>query len=45
MSCLYLTKLDLSDADFERVFGTTREEFEKMPKWRQNNKKKEVGLF
>ncbi|KAF0698850.1 hypothetical protein As57867_010487, partial [Aphanomyces stellatus] len=35
----------LSDADFKTVFGQTRAEFDAMPKWKQQAKKKEVRLF
>nr|XP_023655929.1 villin-like protein isoform X1 [Paramormyrops kingsleyae] len=35
----------LSDADFESLFGTTRTDFSRLPKWRQNHLKKEAGLF
>jgi hypothetical protein len=35
----------LNDADFKTVFGMTRSEFEVMPKWKQQAKKKDVKLF
>uniref|UniRef100_A0A3B3ZMK1 HP domain-containing protein n=1 Tax=Periophthalmus magnuspinnatus TaxID=409849 RepID=A0A3B3ZMK1_9GOBI len=35
----------LSDADFESVLGTTRADFQRLPKWRQNDMKKKAGLF
>ncbi|KAG9409371.1 hypothetical protein AC1031_019625 [Aphanomyces cochlioides] len=35
----------LSDSDFKTVFGVTRAEFEALPKWKQQAKKKEVHLF
>ena len=35
----------LSDEDFKTAMGFTKEEFTKLPKWKQTNKKKEVGLF
>uniref|UniRef100_A0A3Q1HWR2 Villin-like n=1 Tax=Acanthochromis polyacanthus TaxID=80966 RepID=A0A3Q1HWR2_9TELE len=35
----------LSDADFERLLGTTRLDFHRLPKWRQNDLKKKAGLF
>ncbi|KAL6778957.1 hypothetical protein ACKKBF_B19315 [Auxenochlorella protothecoides x Auxenochlorella symbiontica] len=35
----------LSPADFEKVFGKTREEFKAQPAWRQTLAKKQVGLW
>ncbi|CAL9698043.1 unnamed protein product [Knipowitschia caucasica] len=35
----------LSDVDFESVFGTTRADFQRLPKWRQTDMKKKAGLF
>ncbi|TMW63189.1 hypothetical protein Poli38472_002130 [Pythium oligandrum] len=35
----------LSDAEFEKLFGATKDEFSKQPKWRQQAKKKELNLF
>ncbi|KAM3593129.1 uncharacterized protein V6R79_006649 [Siganus canaliculatus] len=35
----------LSDSDFGRLLGTTRSDFERLPKWRQNDLKKKAGLF
>ncbi|KAK7881825.1 hypothetical protein WMY93_030234 [Mugilogobius chulae] len=35
----------LSDVDFEAVLGTTRADFQRLPKWRQNDMKKKAGLF
>uniref|UniRef100_A0A4W6DCM1 Villin like n=1 Tax=Lates calcarifer TaxID=8187 RepID=A0A4W6DCM1_LATCA len=35
----------LSDADFENLLGTTRPDFQRLPKWRQNDLKKKAGLF
>ena len=35
----------LSDAEFEQVFGITRDEFSQFPQWKQLNKKKELKLF
>ncbi|KAE8702548.1 Villin-2 [Hibiscus syriacus] len=35
----------LSAEEFETVFGMTKEAFSKMPKWKQDSKKKEVDLF
>lgn len=35
----------LSDRDFERLLGTSRFEFQQLPKWRQNDIKKKAGLF
>eukprot|EP00742_Colponemidia_sp_Colp-10_P001498 GILJ01001608.1.p1 GENE.GILJ01001608.1~~GILJ01001608.1.p1 ORF type:complete len:830 (-),score=172.89 GILJ01001608.1:131-2620(-) len=38
-------ELYLSDADFLTIFGMDRAAFEKEPKWKQVQKKKDVGLF
>ncbi|XP_072306986.1 villin-1 [Eucyclogobius newberryi] len=35
----------LSDVDFEAVLGTNRADFQRLPKWRQNDMKKKAGLF
>ncbi|CAN9506309.1 unnamed protein product [Ophioblennius macclurei] len=35
----------LSDLNFQRLLGTDRAEFERLPKWRQNDLKKKAGLF
>ncbi|KAL0273438.1 UNVERIFIED_CONTAM: hypothetical protein PYX00_006097 [Menopon gallinae] len=35
----------LTDEDFLRVFGISREMFKKQPAWKQKNMKKSVGLF
>uniref|UniRef100_A0A7S2B2Y4 HP domain-containing protein n=1 Tax=Octactis speculum TaxID=3111310 RepID=A0A7S2B2Y4_9STRA len=35
----------LEESEFERILGTTRKEFNAMPKWKRDRKKKEVGLF
>ncbi|XP_065114195.1 advillin isoform X2 [Paramisgurnus dabryanus] len=35
----------LSDADFESLLGCTRNDFQRLPKWRQNDLKKKAGLF
>uniref|UniRef100_A0A8C9TNB8 Villin like n=1 Tax=Scleropages formosus TaxID=113540 RepID=A0A8C9TNB8_SCLFO len=35
----------LSDADFELLLGSSRTDFNRLPKWRQNHLKKEAGLF
>ncbi|XP_053119800.1 villin-like protein isoform X2 [Hemicordylus capensis] len=35
----------LSDADFCDIFGKTKDEFYQMPKWKQQNEKKQYGLF
>uniref|UniRef100_A0AC34Q0M1 HP domain-containing protein n=1 Tax=Panagrolaimus sp. JU765 TaxID=591449 RepID=A0AC34Q0M1_9BILA len=35
----------LSDTDFQQVFNMTRENFTKLPKWRQLDHKKRAGLF
>ncbi|KAM5233389.1 villin-like protein isoform 3-T3 [Hipposideros larvatus] len=35
----------LSDADFEDIFGKSKEEFYSMAKWKQQQEKKQLGLF
>jgi len=35
----------LSDQDFLTAMGCSRDEFYKMPQWKQNNKKRMMGLF
>jgi len=35
----------LSDEDFKKVFGLTKEKFNLLPKWKKQAKKKEVYLF
>jgi len=35
----------LSDQDFVIAFKMSRDEFNKLPKWKQGEKKKEIGLF
>uniref|UniRef100_A0A8B9F199 Villin like n=1 Tax=Amazona collaria TaxID=241587 RepID=A0A8B9F199_9PSIT len=35
----------LSDADFYDIFGKSKDEFYQMPKWKQQNEKKQYGLF
>ena len=35
----------LSDTQFKRVMRVDRKTFASLPKWKQNGKKKEVGLF
>eukprot|EP00927_Polykrikos_kofoidii_P053845 TRINITY_DN48382_c0_g1_i1.p1 TRINITY_DN48382_c0_g1~~TRINITY_DN48382_c0_g1_i1.p1 ORF type:complete len:959 (+),score=208.00 TRINITY_DN48382_c0_g1_i1:88-2877(+) len=35
----------LTDDDFQRLFGCDRPTFDSQPKWRQQAKKKELGLF
>uniref|UniRef100_A0A8C7EEN2 Villin like n=1 Tax=Nothoprocta perdicaria TaxID=30464 RepID=A0A8C7EEN2_NOTPE len=35
----------LSDADFHDIFGKSKYEFYQMPKWKQQNEKKQYGLF
>ncbi|NXD39893.1 VILI protein, partial [Copsychus sechellarum] len=35
----------LSDADFHDIFGKSKDEFYQMPKWKQQNEKKQFGLF
>jgi len=35
----------LADADFQAVFGMPKQEFGKLPQWRQNKEKEKHGLF
>jgi hypothetical protein len=35
----------LSDQDFVTVFKMSKDEFSKQPGWKQDSKRKEVGLF
>ncbi|TRZ01849.1 hypothetical protein DNTS_007154 [Danionella cerebrum] len=35
----------LSDAEFENLLGCSRIDFQRLPKWRQNDLKKKAGLF
>ena len=35
----------LSDEDFVKVFGMERGAFEKLPKWKKDQQKKNAGLF
>uniref|UniRef100_A0A8C0G469 Villin like n=1 Tax=Chelonoidis abingdonii TaxID=106734 RepID=A0A8C0G469_CHEAB len=35
----------LSDADFHDIFGKSKNEFYQMPRWKQQNEKKQHGLF
>lgn len=35
----------LNENDFEEALGVSKEEFEKLPIWKQTNLKKERGLF
>eukprot|EP01061_Rhynchopus_euleeides_P041488 TRINITY_DN7237_c1_g2_i1.p1 TRINITY_DN7237_c1_g2~~TRINITY_DN7237_c1_g2_i1.p1 ORF type:complete len:150 (+),score=53.06 TRINITY_DN7237_c1_g2_i1:223-672(+) len=35
----------LGDAEFEEVLSCTRKEFDALPKWKRESKKKAVGLF
>ncbi|XP_058486554.1 villin-1 isoform X1 [Solea solea] len=35
----------LSDVDFQNLLGTGRLDFQRLPKWRQNDLKKKAGLF
>ncbi|KAM6900471.1 villin-1 [Xenentodon cancila] len=35
----------LSSVEFENLLGTTRSDFQRLPKWRQNDLKKKAGLF
>lgn len=42
---LALLQYYLSDADFHDIFGKSKHEFYQMPKWKQQNEKKQCGLF
>ena len=35
----------LSDGEFKKVFKMDKEQFSKLPAWKQTKNKKEVGLF
>ena len=35
----------LSDEEFKKVFKMDKEQFSKLPAWKQTKNKKEVGLF
>lgn len=35
----------LSNDDFKAAFGSTKEEFQRLPGWKRTQKKKEMGLF
>ncbi|XP_051969503.1 villin-1-like isoform X2 [Xyrauchen texanus] len=35
----------LNDTEFENLLGCTRADFQRLPKWRQNDLKKKAGLF
>lgn len=35
----------LAPLEFGRVFGTSFADFKRMPKWKRDNKKKELKLF
>ncbi|ETE58336.1 hypothetical protein L345_15942 [Ophiophagus hannah] len=35
----------LSDAEFSDIFGKTKDAFYQMPTWKQQNEKKQFGLF
>lgn len=50
MSCIMgyvmaMLQTYLTEGEFKQVFGVTLEEFEGMPKWRQNDLKQRMGLF
>ena len=38
-------ELYLSDEEFQRLFGTTKDAFSAQPAWKRNQKKKDLGLF
>ena len=38
-------ELWLSDEEFMHIFGTVKDSFKSLPKWKQSKKKKEVGMF
>lgn len=35
----------LTEAQFTQLFGMTKAQFEHLPKWKRETKKKELGLF
>lgn len=37
--------MHLSDSEFEKVFGLSKDAFLELPEWKRKNKKKEAGLF
>lgn len=41
----FLSQAYLSDEEFERVLGMTKEAFYKLPKWKQDMNKKKADLF
>lgn len=45
LSSLSSLQCYLSDADFHDIFGKSKDEFYQMPKWKQQNEKKQFGLF
>ncbi|KAI7792762.1 putative villin-like protein, partial [Triplophysa rosa] len=38
-------EVSLTDTEFENLLGCTRNDFQRLPKWRQNDLKKKAGLF
>lgn len=38
-------EVHLTDEEFDKVFGMTRADFAKVPKWKQLLEKKKLGLF
>ena len=38
-------ELHLSDDEFAAVFAVSKADFLRQPKWKQDNKKKQLGLF
>lgn len=43
--CKLLFQKYLSDSDFIKVFGITKDNFVTLPQWKQLNLKKEKGMF
>jgi len=38
-------ELYMADDEFVKLFGIDKERFQKLPKWKQKQKKQQVGLF
>jgi hypothetical protein len=43
--CCRVPQIYLSEAEFQTVMEVSKDEFAKLPKWKQQAKKKDVGLF
>jgi hypothetical protein len=44
VGCLFVQEY-VCDSEFKQVFKMSRDEFRKLPKWRQKRIKQDVGLF